>query len=839
MLAQLLFSSIRISGLCTLIWFLLFPQPMPAQTNVLVPAGAFWKFIDDIPDLAEGWQSPDLDDSAWKEGNAPLGYGEPTVIVTPTASGSQVNYFRHAFDLLAFPSVSDVTFRLWRDDIAKVYINGNLAYGDSDQINEWTPPVVDVLPTSFLRSGNNVVAVEVRQAYVGSSDLVFDFELFYTNAGPPGVTITRPADNAVVRIGTDLQIEAIVTALSNVTAVQFFGDGTLLGQDSDEPYSWVWTNVPSGAHVLTATASSIDGAATSAPVRVTAVANLPPQVAITSPAQNAIVSAGDIVIRASASDPDGSIPNVAFFEGDTWLGDSSIAPYMITWPNVAPGEYFLTAQALDNEGLVSTSAVVRIEVQVPPPATLLRGPYLQLGTPTSVVVKWRTDSQVSSRVRYGTSANNLNLAVDEPNLVVNHEVKLEGLQPDTRYFYGIGSTTEPLASEPGYFFVTAPASPKPTRVWVIGDSGTASPDARAVADAYVNFTGNRGTDLWLMLGDNAYGGGTDQEYQRAVFDFYPDLLRKIVLWPTIGNHDASFDYFDIFSLPQAGEAGGIASGTERYYSFNYGNIHFVCLDSSYSPRGSNDPMCLWLKADLEANTNEWLIAFWHHPPYSKGSHNSDAEFELIGMRENAVPILEQHGVDLVLCGHSHCYERSYLLRGNYGDSSTLDSSMILNGGSGRADQDGAYRKQISGLGAHHGTVYTVAGSSGWATFGSLDHPAMYVSYLVMGSLILDIDGPALDAKFLNLNGTIDDYFTIIKDGDQFRITAIQLMNGDVLLRWTSTPGERYQVEHTHDFSSAFVAVSGPVPATGTSTTWTHRPAPGQALGFYRARELPE
>jgi hypothetical protein len=108
----------------------------------------------------------------------------------------------------------------------------------------------------------------------------------------------------------------------------------------------------------------------------------------------------------------------------------------------------------------------------------------------------------------------------------------------------------------------------------------------------------------------------------------------------------------------------------------------------------------------------------------------------------------------------------------------------------------------------------------------------------MGSLILDINGPVLDAKFLNLNGAIDDYFTIVKDGDQFRITAIQLMNGDVLLRWTSTPGEQYQVEHTPDLSLAFVPVSDPVPAAGISTTWTHRPPPGQALGFYRARELP-
>ena len=86
-------------------------------------------------------------------------------------------------------------------------------------------------------------------------------------------------------------------------------------------------------------------------------------------------------------------------------------------------------------------------------------------------------------------------------------------------------------------------------------------------------------------------------------------------------------------------------------------------------------MLTWLEADLAANTNEWLIAFWHHPPYSKGSHDSDWEMELIQMRENALPLLESYGVDLVLSGHSHCYERSYFLDGHYGRSSALRPEM--------------------------------------------------------------------------------------------------------------------------------------------------------------------
>src|SRR3989449_4967564 len=253
---------------------------------------------------------------------------------------------------------------------------------------------------------------------------------------------------------------------------------------------------------------------------------------------------------------------------------------------------------------------------------------------------------------------------------------------------------------------------------------------------------------------------------------YHMVLRNTVLWPTFGNHDAhsadstsqSGPYYDIFTLPKNGEAGGMASGTKAYYSFDYGNIHFICLDSSGSDRSPSGAMLTWLKADLAATKQDWRIAFWHHPPYSKGSHDSDKEPELIQMRQYALPILESYGVDLVLSGHSHSYERSYLLDGHYGKSNTLTSSMIVDPGDGREDGDGAYEKPL-GLAPHAGTVYVVAGSSGDTTGGPLNHPVMYLSLNELGSLVLDIDGYRLDAKFLSSTGVVRDYFTIKKDTD--------------------------------------------------------------------------
>ena len=133
-------------------------------------------------------------------------------------------------------------------------------------------------------------------------------------------------------------------------------------------------------------------------------------------------------------------------------------------------------------------------------------------------------------------------------------------------------------------------------------------------------------------------------------------------------------------------------------------------------------MLTWLEQDLAATEKDWIIAFWHSPPYSKGSHDSDFEANLVGMREQVVPILETYGVDLVLCGHSHSYERSFLLNGHYGSSATLTPAMVLDPGSGRSEETGAYNKSLGGPDASRGAVYVVAGSAGQTGFG-LTRPA--------------------------------------------------------------------------------------------------------------------
>lgn len=411
------------------------------------------------------------------------------------------------------------------------------------------------------------------------------------------------------------------------------------------------------------------------------------------------------------------------------------------------------------------------------PAKLTRGPYLQLPTHKSMVVRWRTDRETKGYLRWGLSPESATNRVAHKGILTEHVVQIDGLKPNMRYYYAVGTETNRWLTEPGqaFSFITAPVpgTVQPVRVWAVGDAGTATTNQVNVRKGFETWHARQPADLWLMLGDNAYSTGTDRQYQRAVFDIYTDLLRRVPVWPTLGNHDAysadsstqSGVYYDIFTLPSRAQCGGLISGTEAYYSFDFANVHFVCLDSHDSDRAKGGAMAEWLRADMAGHSRDWTVAFFHHPPYTKGSHDSDklsdSSGRLVEMRENLLPILEAGGVDLVLTGHSHSYERSFLLNGHYGYSTNLAPSMILDRGSGRIDHEGAYKKEAGNV-PHQGAVYICAGASGQVSGGKLNHPANWVSLNKLGSLVLDFDGLRLDVRYLGDRGQVRDYFTLIK-----------------------------------------------------------------------------
>jgi len=405
-----------------------------------------------------------------------------------------------------------------------------------------------------------------------------------------------------------------------------------------------------------------------------------------------------------------------------------------------------------------------------PPAFVVRGPYLQNATSSQITVRWRTNVPTRSHVRFGKTPEEQRGVVRSRALTTEHALTLEKLEPGQKYYYSIGTNGAALeGKDESYSFHTPPmpGTAQPVHIWALGDCGTAGDNtqrAESVRDGYLSSPFFADIDVWLMLGDNAYFIGSDDDYQAAVFDTYRPLLRSTALWSTIGNHETFANpedppYFKIFTLPKRGEGGGLPTGTESYYSFDYANIHFVCLDSMQSSRKPGSPMLKWLADDLQSTSQRWIIAFWHHPPYSKGSHDSDFEVELVEMRENVVPILEAGGVDLVLCGHSHSYERSMLIDGHYDVSSTFTPAMIKDSGDGQLDGDGAYAKTTA---PHAGAVYVVTGTAGQVSGGSFNHPVMFTSLPTLGSFVLDVNGDRLDAHFVGTDAAAHDQFTILK-----------------------------------------------------------------------------
>lgn len=434
-------------------------------------------------------------------------------------------------------------------------------------------------------------------------------------------------------------------------------------------------------------------------------------------------------------------------------------------------------------------------------ATVTRGPYLQMGGQTSITIRWQSDVPTNSRVEWGTSFGSYPNVVNDAAVTSSHSMNITGLTADTKYYYRIGSSTAIQLAASNNYFLTLPLAnaTRKLRFAALGDCGNNSTNQRDTKTALVNYIGANDLDALITLGDNAYNSGLDNEFQTGFFNVYQnDILRYMKFYPTPGNHDYGNSssntgvrnnaYYTNFLLPAAGELGGVASGTEAYYSYNIGDVHFISLDS-YGREDANTTkvydtlgaQAIWVKNDLAANTKRWTVVYYHHPPYTKTSHNSDTETDLRAMRENFIRILERYGVDLVLCGHAHGYERSYLLKGFYNNYASPLQSTDFNINLHAADPstgeyDGSPQSCALNYNSgqyNHGSVYIVAGSSGQigGSAAGYPHKAMvYSNNTNGGTLYFEVDSNRLDAKFVSYSGTggsvtpvIRDQFTIYKD----------------------------------------------------------------------------
>lgn len=443
---------------------------------------------------------------------------------------------------------------------------------------------------------------------------------------------------------------------------------------------------------------------------------------------------------------------------------------------------------------------------------ITRGPYLQMTSSSSTRIRFRTDVESKPSILIGKSANNLSRSIKQSNLTKEHELLIDSLTSNTRYYYKIVTPTQTLGDST-YFFQTAPSKGSKNKIsfWSTGDMypGQLQLD---VVNGFKKYIGNKYTNLYLTVGDNVYAGANDDDFQTNFFQVYQNILKQSAAFPAVGNHDydytsqkqddPSIAYFQNFSLPQKAELGGVASNKEAYYSFDYGNIHFICLDShAYGDDNvrlweNTSSQLAWLEQDLKNNTQDWTIVYFHYPPYTKGSYDSDSNtgfnLPLFSLRNLLVPIFDKYQVDMVLTGHSHIYERSKPLKGHTGTSDTFDpikhTPQTSSGKYDGSDNSCPYLLDFSKP-SQNGTLYIVNGVGGGTKPARPDgpHKAMYYSNATAnGSFYVEVENNRLDAKFLDTKGEILDQFTVYKNLNLKPVTNLTIDYGkstDLTASW--------------------------------------------------------
>ncbi len=188
--------------------------------------------------------------------------------------------------------------------------------------------------------------------------------------------------------------------------------------------------------------------------------------------------------------------------------------------------------------------------------------------------------------------------------------------------------------------LTLPLKKDSVKFAVMGDTGTGSSKQKEVADKMVQYYSAFPFEFVLMLGDNMYGGESAQDFEAKFSEPYKQLLNnQVKFYAALGNHDQNL---------QKNYVNFNMNGKE-YYRFKKGNVAFYALNSNYMDK----KQVKWLEDELAKDTSEWKVAFMHHPPYSSGGkHGSDAQ-----LREVIEPIFVKYGVNVVLTGHDHFYER--------------------------------------------------------------------------------------------------------------------------------------------------------------------------------------
>ena len=364
---------------------------------------------------------------------------------------------------------------------------------------------------------------------------------------------------------------------------------------------------------------------------------------------------------------------------------------------------------------------------------------------TTITVMWRTAGNLTPHVQYGTtSAYGSDTAGATTAAVADgffyNTVELTGLTPDTAYHYRVSGDTSTWSGDNS--FRTAPAGAGDFSFTASGDNGVRanSPDDTLKVKDLV---ASQHPTFHIVAGDITYSEGSKNQWEQW-FQEVERFSHSVALVPALGNHDAEsgvkfsngeYFYQRSFALP--------ADHQELYYSFDYGDAHFVALNSEdFSGLRRGGAQYQWLAADLAATAKKWKIIYFHRLAYTSGSeHHAESN-----LQNDVTPLFDQYHVDLVIQGHNHQYERSYPLRYGSANNPVIASTDRT-----------SYTNPT-------GTVYVVTGGGGHSLYDFDTQPAWSATRCKCYEVLrVDISAAGtLSVKTIGVDGATVDQFTISK-----------------------------------------------------------------------------
>ena len=382
----------------------------------------------------------------------------------------------------------------------------------------------------------------------------------------------------------------------------------------------------------------------------------------------------------------------------------------------------LGAYALGRRADAPVTEPAQTAATEPAATDLVIGPYVSGVSPEGARVHWVSPAGVQGSCRLLGPDEGAKVELQTAAIVgrseIRHTAVITALKADQRHWYAVTAGSERAE---GSFRTPPPqGSRRPFTFAVTGDTQTLTARIRTVQEAIAD----EAPAFVIHTGDLTNDGKNWPLWKADFYDPAQQLLRKAPIWPARGNHERGVEPMaSLFALP-----------AERlWHSFDYDNLHVVLLDQwdllNDQPMESQrmEAMKTWLEADLAAARGraDWILVAGHQPMFNVAGHGSTWG------REEILPILIKHGVDLVVGGHSHLYER-----------------FVPIGEPGRQP-----------------IQFLVAGGGGGYNYASRPSPILLKSYSAPHYCLYRVEGRRLELTVKGPDGCLIDRFVLTRTGE--------------------------------------------------------------------------